>query len=157
VTDPFPTLEVAASLGFAILLYRAVALGRSIAAGSARLPALRAGLAGDLVVLAVLLGAVLYGHVALLSAWFVGLTAGAAGLVVVTALLRLWSDRHRRATRPGRRPASQRLHLCPECGARELVAAAGALPTVEALEVCRSCGYVQGHVSDPAALLAPRD
>jgi hypothetical protein len=161
VKDPFPTLEVAATLGCAILLYRAVLLAKHLGGGRGehgRLPSLRSGLAGDLMVLAVLIGAGLYGAMAGLSAWFVGLSASGAGLVVVTAALRAHDSRGRRAGRDGRRVPADRARRCPECGARELVVAPeGRLPGVDALEVCRSCGWVQGRVPDPMSWVARHD
>ncbi len=212
MTDQFPTLEAAAALGFAVMLWRAVLLGREAtaivglshrledelakgnldaalhwcnrAASSRFAPVARralmaayrsppgrhadardvvqavvraecavlsqrgrAGRARDLVVLAVLGGAALYGWSAELGIWFVALCAGGAALNAVSfwlrhrvgdlgerAAKRLVSQAADAATaRPVAEEGSARLRAgaatgvtdaveCPHCGSREFVA-----------------------------------
>jgi ribosomal protein S27AE len=184
--DQFPTLEAAATLGFAILLWRTVLLARVADAEIAIVTRrLRGARARDLVALAVLLGATLYGVATELGPWFVSMCSGGAVLVIVGNVLRqriAARNAGARAQGPGDRArgsddsdAPSSSEACPRCGAGRLVAldcgrriALHAVPTapdesselvtgISALEVCPRCGYLQGTAEDRQALIAESD
>ena len=127
---------------------------------------LRSAAARDLVVCAVLVGAMTYARTTSLgvSVWFFALGA-LAGLLLLTAVgLRLWHDAQVNPVterlsvalteRGADAPTPAAREVCPKCGAGELESVSGrrnlgkkltALGVSEVL-LCSRCGHVGGHV-----------
>jgi hypothetical protein len=127
---------------------------------------LRSAAALDLVVCAVLVGAMTYARTANLgvSVWFFALGAVAGLLLLAAVGLRLWhdaqvnrvSERLARALseRGAESPVPSTREVCPKCGAGEVESVSGrrnlgkkltALGVSEVL-LCSRCGHVGGHV-----------